>query len=35
MRLEEPDQTVCGECFAAFQKLVDSRKQLSIFAEAA
>jgi hypothetical protein len=34
--LEEPDTTVCGECIAdAFQQIVDSRKQLAIFAESA
>ena len=33
--LEEPDPTVCGECIAdAFQKIVDSRKQLSLFGDA-
>lgn len=34
--LEGPDTTVCGECIVdAHQQIVDSRKQLSKFAEAA
>jgi hypothetical protein len=34
--LDEPDPTICSECIAdVLQKIVDSRKQLSIFAEAA
>jgi hypothetical protein len=34
--LDEQDPTICSECIAdVLQKIVDSRKQLSIFAEAA